>query len=172
MSHIYFVGNFEVILGGCKGGSFLEPPLRFSLWHTVSLFQKRNGVEKNARPPTFRNRLCLPMRIKLILFANVYILFGFSLMRRGRAMLAPTMLWNGQDRSLHGIKERNGRNLHRRGGVSPPATVVSFGCMRNYLWSIFLPRRRSPNTSGLRSRIMTLFHSPHSSHRSSSRDIT
>ena len=33
-------------LGGCKGGGFLEPPLRF-LFGTPFLFAKRNGVKKN-----------------------------------------------------------------------------------------------------------------------------
>ena len=36
-------------MGGCKGGGFLEPPLRF-LFGTPFLFSKRNGVEEKAFP--------------------------------------------------------------------------------------------------------------------------
>ena len=39
--------------GGCKGGGFFEPPLRF-LFGTPFLFAKRNGVKKNPFLPKRR----------------------------------------------------------------------------------------------------------------------
>ena len=49
MSRMYFANN-AARLPGEREGRLFGAPRKFSLWRTVSLFQKRNGVKKKTFP--------------------------------------------------------------------------------------------------------------------------